>query len=152
MSATSNKGIYCLVIKLLRASDIKIGCLGVFRFPKGFYIYTGSAQNNMACRIRRHLRKKKKFHWHIDYLLGVGEVACVYKYSGEKRMECMINNKVGSLKNAVIPVKGFGSSDCICDSHLWFFQNDPGVRMSKLSMGDTCGRPEEAHIQSLRDF
>ena len=129
-----NRGIYCLVIQLLQQCQIKVGCLGTFKFSSGFYVYVGSAQNNLERRIARHLRRVKKCHWHIDYLLQYGEIIDVYSYEGEKDMECSISHKIGNLKNATIPAKGFGSSDCDCISHLWFFHDNPGNRIQKLML------------------
>ena len=126
----ANKGVYCLIIRLFQECNITIGCLGTFNFPMGFYIYTGSAQNNLKSRIERHLQREKKVHWHIDYLLNYGHVIGIYTYPGEKNMECVLNDKIGSIKNATIPVKGFGSSDCSCIAHLHFFQNNPGYMIS----------------------
>lgn len=123
-----NKGLYCLIIKLLQTYDIKIGCLGTFSFPVGFYVYAGSAQNNLERRIERHLQREKKLHWHIDYLLHYGQVVCVNTYAGEKNEECKLNRKIGNIKNATVLVKGFGSSDCSCISHLHFFQDNPGIK------------------------
>lgn len=127
MDFALNSGVYCLVIQLLQRSHIRIGCLGTFHFPAGFYVYAGSAQNNLERRIERHLRQKKKIHWHIDYLLGYGRIVSVYTYAGKKDKECMLSRKIGTMKNAVVPVKGFGSSDCSCNSHLYFFQNKPDL-------------------------
>ncbi len=132
MGNTSNKGVYCLIIKLFRKCNIKIGCLGTFSFPVGFYVYVGSAQTNLERRIERHLRKTKAFHWHIDYFLQHGQVICVHKYAGRKNMECILSHKISNMKNAIIPAKGFGSSDCSCISHLYFFQSNPDARIAKL--------------------
>ncbi|MCR4318851.1 MAG: GIY-YIG nuclease family protein [Candidatus Brocadiaceae bacterium] len=127
-----NKGIYCLTIKLLKKHNIRVGCLGTFRFPRGFYVYVGSAQNNLEDRIERHLRQDKKMHWHIDYLLHYGQVTCVHTYAGEKHTECMLSQKIRNIKNVQILVNGFGSSDCSCTSHLYFFQDNPDFRISRL--------------------
>jgi Uri superfamily endonuclease len=132
MDFASNTGVYCLIIKLLQRCHIKIGCLGTFHFPAGFYVYVGSAQNNLKRRIGRHLRQEKKIRWHIDYLLRYGEVASVHTYAGGRDMECVLSHKIGNLKDASLPVKGFGSSDCSCYSHLYFFQDDPALRISSL--------------------
>ena len=63
------KGIYILLISIKRNILPKIGALGNIKLAKGTYAYVGSAQNNMEKRIKRHLSKDKRFHWHIDYLL-----------------------------------------------------------------------------------
>ncbi|MCP4265694.1 MAG: DUF123 domain-containing protein, partial [Candidatus Brocadiaceae bacterium] len=57
-------GIYALIIRLSKKKEIEIGRLGTFVFPKGYYVYTGSAQNGLEKRINRHYSSEKKFHWH----------------------------------------------------------------------------------------
>lgn len=134
MGLALSEGIYCLIIRLFQRHRIKIGCLGTFSFPAGFYVYAGSAQNSLGRRIERHLRQEKKMHWHIDYLLLHGQVMFVHTYPGEKHMECMLSHKIGNIKNASVPVKGFGSSDCSCVSHLYFFQDNPDPGISRLTI------------------
>ncbi len=111
------KGTYVLLVKLEKNSRIKIGKLGFMNFQKGFYAYVGSGMNSLEKRIERHLLRKKKEHWHIDYLLGKARVyRAVYAESG-KRKECEIAGKLaGKFKG----VRRFGSSDCACESHLFF--------------------------------
>ena len=137
MNRVLTKGIYCLTIKLVKKHNIRVGCLGNFGFPRGFYVYVGSAQNNLEDRINRHLRRDKKMHWHIDYLLHYGQVICVHTYAAEKNAECILSQKIGNIKNAEILVSGFGSSDCSCASHLYFFQDNPDFRISKLKIAET---------------
>ncbi len=108
---------YQLFITLSKALGIQIGRLGLFAFPKGKYVYSGSAKKNMEKRIARHLKKKKSLHWHIDYLLA-NDGAKVVKVVKSKLVECDLN--VAARGKAV--VRGFGSSDCKegCKSHLKF--------------------------------
>ncbi|MDR4507787.1 MAG: GIY-YIG nuclease family protein [Candidatus Brocadiaceae bacterium] len=134
MNTILNKGIYCLIIKLVQQREIRIGNLGIFQFPAGFYTYAGSAQINMKRRIERHLRKRKKLRWHIDYLLSYGNVTCVHTYRGVKYMECVLNHKIGRIANSIVPVKNFGSSDCSCVSHLHFFYDNPDPKISQFPM------------------
>ena len=116
------KGIYALVIEVTKSVKIKVGALGELSFTKGNYVYIGSAQNNVELRVKRHLRKEKKLFWHIDYLLAVPEanVSQVYYVSGDKNKECQIANSIGQK---AIPIKGFGCSDCNCNSHFFFIEN-----------------------------
>jgi Uri superfamily endonuclease len=129
-----NKGIYCLLIRLFKGRRVGVGRIGVFDFPAGFYVYIGSAQNNLENRIKRHLRSEKRFHWHIDYLLQYGQLIHVYKFAGKKDKECVLSHKIGNLRNASITAKGFGSSDCSCVSHLYFFQDAPCREISELAV------------------
>ena len=68
------QGVYILVMELRKNSPMRIGSLGIIDFRKGFYAYTGSAMGGLEQRIKRHLRKEKKLHWHIDYLLQEAEI------------------------------------------------------------------------------
>lgn len=106
---------YLLNIYLKKQKSIRIGKLGTFRFKKGNYVYVGSAKRNMAKRIARHLRKKKKKFWHIDYLLQYAEVKKVL-------MSNLSEEKLASLlsKKLAMPVKGFGSSDKKSKAHLFY--------------------------------
>lgn len=99
-----------------------MGSLGKFLFPQGIYLYTGSAMNGLRARLSRHLRKSdKKSHWHIDYLLKQreAEVKAIFTYGADQK-ECRINRRMAALPGALVPVKGFGASDCRlgCAGHL----------------------------------
>ena len=50
---------YQLFINVPKEIDLKIGKLGIYLFPVGSYVYTGSAKKNINKRIKRHLSKKK---------------------------------------------------------------------------------------------
>lgn len=112
------KGAYILIIKIKKNSRIKIGALGKLFFEKGNYVYVGSALNGIEKRVERHKKKKKKAFWHIDYLLlhPESELKKVLVKEAIKKEECKIAEKI-ALNG--IPVKGFGCSDCKCNSHLF---------------------------------
>jgi|TARA_B100000315_G_scaffold260157_1_gene319590 sugar fermentation stimulation protein A len=116
---------YCLIINKKKRSRLEIGKLGIFDFPSGFYIYTGSAKKNrMSSRIKRHLSRDKTLHWHIDYLLEESVIKDVF-LSREK--ECDINRDILLLPNATIISNNFGSSDCSCESHLTYFKDQKSI-------------------------
>ena len=108
---------YQLFINLSEVINIQIGRLGIFRIPKGMYVYTGSARRNMDKRIARHLSRNKNLHWHIDYFLA-NEQTKIIKVTKSELRECDLNTDV---KGKII-VEGFGNSDCKenCKSHLKF--------------------------------
>ena len=112
------KGIYCLLIKVLKTKEILIGKLGKIRFEKGKYIYVGSAQNNLEKRIERHFKKRKKKFWHIDYLLADEDVkiekVILFPFK-RKNEECKLARRISKKGK---PIKNFGSSDSKCKSHL----------------------------------
>lgn len=94
-----------------------MGALGPITLPSGYYIYTGRAARGLRQRIKRHLGKDKKKHWHIDYLLEIGDILEVFYYPG-RFDECKINmDTLNTTENALV-IKKFGSSDCRCPGHL----------------------------------
>jgi len=120
-------GIYHLLIHLSQDAEIEIGRLGRFCFPTGYYVYTGSALGGLESRIARHRRSEKRLHWHIDYLLQYGCIIDVITHPTKERLECQFSQKILSLPNCEIPVKGFGSSDCGCSAHLVYFREKPDL-------------------------
>jgi len=106
---------YQLLLTVRETLQIKVGKLGVFTIPAGYYIYTGSAKKNMQARIARHRRKDKPLHWHIDYLTSHAqiEISAVRFFDEE---ECQLNQK----QSGRVLIPGFGASDCRsgCVSHL----------------------------------
>ncbi|MDT7893701.1 MAG: GIY-YIG nuclease family protein [Armatimonadota bacterium] len=120
------KGVYQLHLRLDKPKRIRVGKLGIFTFPAGRYIYTGSAMNGLIGRLRRHLKKRKKLHWHIDYLLRHAKIETIFVLETGERVECQLNSLTLSLPNAKVIVKGFGCSDCRCPSHLVYFGEGQG--------------------------
>jgi Uri superfamily endonuclease len=111
------KGIYILKIKLKNNIILKIGKLGNIKFNNGYYYYIGSAQNNLENRIKRHLRKNKKFHWHIDNFLKDKNTKIIKIHYNNKNKDNECKTAKILLKKG-IPIKRFGCSDCRCISHL----------------------------------
>jgi Uri superfamily endonuclease len=112
------KGTYILLIKLKKPARLRVGKLGTIKFGKGYYAYVGSGMNSLEARISRHMKKrgKKKF-WHIDYFLSTANALGAISWESVSRDEC---GAAGSLSGNFEPVRGFGSSDCGCESHLFF--------------------------------
>lgn len=118
-----NKGNYLIVLYNARNQQLTIGGLGLIVFQPGYYLYVGSAQNNLTARIRRHQRLKKKKHWHIDYLRAYTKFIGAWPIRNTKNQECDLANKLTKIADGSI--KGFGASDCECFSHLLLFKNHP---------------------------
>ncbi len=116
-------GSYLLVIELHQSVSLSPGSLPHSRFARGFYVYVGSAMNNLQSRINRHLRRQKTQHWHIDYLTPLASKIRAIPFRSARRLECALARKLESLSEH--SCRGFGSSDCRCDSHLFFFEKPP---------------------------
>ncbi len=117
-------GIYTLTIRLPRAARLAVA--GRERtFPRGCYVYTGSALGGLEARIRRHLAVKEVRHWHVDALLAAGTVVDVQvRPTKAKADECRVARRVLAWPGAE-PVPGFGASDCACATHLARFRTRP---------------------------
>ena len=113
----SMKGTYLLVIMLPKGTSIPIGKLGSIHFKKGWYGYIGSALNGLDQRIQRHLRKQKKMHWHIDYLLLYSKIVQAFYKESNRKEECRIAQV---FQRKFTSIEDFGCSDCRCKSHLFF--------------------------------
>ncbi len=121
-----DSGLYQLTMYLPESNKIKIGKLGMYDFPKGYYRYTGSAAKGLQARVSRHLSKNKKKHWHIDYLLEYARVVDARLLYNPNISECELNiNDIN--EDTFVIVKGFGSSDCRCDSHLIYLNKHISV-------------------------
>ena len=123
-------GSYILVILVQKEISLYIGSLGLTNFKKGYYLYVGSAMGKKGSttlinRIRRHVLPpdKKKKHWHIDYLLENESTSFVQilLIPSTHKIECIISNELKEHCDGFI--ENFGSSDCTCRSHLYYFYN-----------------------------
>lgn len=116
------KGTYCLVAFLPRRSKISVGALGAHFFPRGVYVYVGSAMKGIEDRVRRHKSSAKKMKWHIDYFLEKADILSTVAIPCEtKQVECEVVRTLLRSEDARALLRGFGSSDCACESHLLYF-------------------------------
>ena len=111
------RGTYALLVHVPYELALSVGELGTVNFKPGYYAYIGSALGGLKQRIERHLREEKKVYWHIDHLLiHARAVDLVVAESGERK-ECTVSKE---LAKNLPSIRGFGSSDCACHSHLFY--------------------------------
>lgn len=113
-------GIYTIVLGLSNDIEIAVGSLGRILFPQGYYAYTGSARGPGGLkRIERHMEvlkgERTTRHWHIDYLLPLTCFEDVIVTTTAQDLECCIARKI---RERLLPIPGFGCTDCGCISHL----------------------------------
>ncbi|HIE08421.1 MAG TPA: GIY-YIG nuclease family protein [Armatimonadetes bacterium] len=126
-------GAYQLLLRLKRGRRIKVGKLGAFYLPAGWYVYTGSALKGLEARVRRHLSRPRSKRWHIDYLVECADSIVAFLYPSSRRLECELNLKTLSLPGAEVPILGFGSSDCrTCPAHLVRFRRRPPLPLRQF--------------------
>lgn len=127
-----NSGVYLLILHLEKDKLINIGNLGEFQFKRGFYIYVGSGKKNLKERVKRHMRKDKKKRWHIDYFLEKTHLLKAVTIVNPEDLECSLAKDLIPIANNFIP--HFGSSDCKCPSHLFYFRENPLYLESFLNL------------------
>jgi Uri superfamily endonuclease len=114
------RGTYVMILHVPYDIALSVGELGRVDFGAGYYAYVGSALGGLEGRIGRHLGRDKKIHWHIDHLMLHARAVDVVLAESEERKECEI---AARLAEDLKMVRGFGSSDCRCPSHLFYHQN-----------------------------
>ncbi len=131
-------GTYTLILELPNTTAITVGRLGRFQFPRGWYVYVGSARGpgGLAARISRHLRSPKPLHWHVDYLRADAQPIEIWYATGSQKRECAWACALAGLGGASIPVPRFGASDCRCTTHLIHFVALPGVTSFARAVGE----------------
>jgi len=125
-SQISAQGTYLLLLECNDKAGLSIGKFGKMNTEPGYYLYVGSAfgPGGIQARINHHMQIAVRPHWHIDYLRTVAALVnawCVYGY----RYEHEWAHSLMQSEEAKVPLKGFGSSDCDCTTHLFYFKHKP---------------------------
>jgi len=118
-----DQGAYLLLLHLTEDTTVTIGSLGPVFFPRGYYVYAGSARKNLAKRLERHGRKRKNLFWHIDYLREAAAGCQALPIRTADDLEHELARRLASLADWSIP--RFGSSDCRCPTHLFGMKENP---------------------------
>lgn len=118
-----DRGSYLLILHLEKEQALPIGKLGPILFRRGFYVYVGSAMARLTSRMERHLRLRKRHHWHIDDLRAASRFHSILPIRSSERLECEIATALLAISQW--RVEGFGSTDCSCPTHLFGFSENP---------------------------
>jgi len=117
-------GTYILYMRAEKQKIIPVGKLGRLKIAKGDFIYLGSAfgPGGVPARIRHHLRIASSPHWHMDYLRPFMSIVKIWYTNDIIHREHQWASVFSAMADIRIPLKGFGASDCRCDSHLFFLE------------------------------
>ena len=122
-------GTYALFMTLEEGVTEDVGALGRVRFPRGVYVYAGSAAGGLGPRLLRHARYEKTVHWHVDRLTTRPECqvvgAVTFGMGGPD--ECTIVNALNNLPWTRVRPRRFGASDHRCPGHLVQLGERPGL-------------------------
>lgn len=124
-------GTYALVLRVDRDRRIVVGSLGALDVSAGRYVYVGSAfgPGGVRARVVRHARGDGRRHWHVDHLRAIAALEEVWVSLGERRLECAWARDLADRPDADRPFAGFGSSDCPCETHLFFVEGGDPARI-----------------------
>jgi sugar fermentation stimulation protein len=118
-----DSGSYMVVLQVPEEKNAYIGALGTITFVPGYYVYVGSAKRNLAARLARHRRVRKKMHWHLDYLRPITIVTATIPIRTADDLEHRLSHRLEDI--AERHIDHFGCTDCSCPSHLFYFTADP---------------------------
>jgi len=106
---------YILIMRNQMDRTLRVGKNLMINFKSGYYYYVGSAKR--ISRVKRHFQMNKNLRWHIDYISTVFDVVGAVILEFE---ECELAK---ILSKHLKGVKGFGCSDCRCETHLFYSEN-----------------------------
>jgi len=137
------KGTYVLFVQVPYEFSLKISDEDV-TFKPGYYAYVGSALGGVEKRVGRHFSDDKKLHWHIDHLLLHAKAVDYLAAKTEERKECTVAE---GLAKQFPGVKKFGSSDCRCETHLFYGPDLHGLLRQTLGVFKELGlKPEKGIV------
>jgi Uri superfamily endonuclease len=121
-------GTYALILQSQTTGTVQIGRWRQIDIAPGFYLYIGSAfgPGGVRARVQRHFRRTKARHWHIDYLRGHLDPVGAWYSHDPNRLEHRWAQILCGMSD-MSPVRGFGCSDCTCDSHLFRTGTIPAI-------------------------
>jgi Uri superfamily endonuclease len=124
---TAEGGAYALILFCSQEGTVQIGKLGPLQLRQGFYVYLGSAlgPGGVRARVAHHRKLSLRPHWHIDYLRPCTRLDRIWYSDDRVCREHQWARAISGLRGASVPVAGFGSSDCRCKTHLFFFTRRP---------------------------
>jgi len=116
-------GTYVLVLRSSSTRTIRIGRLGKLQLQLGWYVYVGSAfgPGGLRARVDHHRGRARRPYWHVDYLRRYTRLESVWYCCGV-RCEHEWAAAIGAMPGATMVQQGFGSSDCRCETHLYWFE------------------------------
>ena len=115
----------------------------MLEFEPGWYFYVGSAfgPGGIAARCRRHLRKEKKRHWHIDVLTGEADIKEIIFLIGSREAEARWAKMLLDDACFSVPHPGFGASDAKAVSHLFYSATHIIPKLPGKSLSYSPGEP-----------
>jgi len=122
-AAPAARGAYALLLHL--RDPLAFAWRGrTVGIASGWHVYAGNANGpgGIRARLRHHLKKGKRPHWHVDHLTN--EADRILAHVAVDTDECAVIDRLCASGRFTVPLPGFGSSDCRhCPSHLLRFSS-----------------------------
>jgi Uri superfamily endonuclease len=137
----AHPGTYALILSSEQDRPVMIGKKGEMILYPGYYVYIGSAfgPGGIKARVGHHLRKSDRPHWHLDYLRNETDPVEVWYSLDDEPLECKWADLIKKMSSGMVPLPGFGASDCECDSHLFYFPTKPTFNQFCRNLKDDLG-------------
>lgn len=149
-------GTYALLLGVERHARVRIGALGEMNLEPGALVYVGSARGSggLRARLGHHCRTSTRPHWHLDYLHAETAILGAWISTSPDLLEHRWASAVGAMRGATIPAADFGSSDCSCPAHLFWFARRPSATTLRRALSDVSAdaRPRYLGPKRLRCF
>ena len=128
---------------------LRVGRLGSLVLRPGWYVYVGSAfgPGGVRARVAHHRKLAARPRWHVDYLRRQAALKHVWYTCDPTPREHEWARVLRQLPGAEVPLRGFGSSDCRCPSHLVHFSRQPSLSAFRREIRSLF--PEHAPVRSI---
>ncbi|MFV0432318.1 MAG: GIY-YIG nuclease family protein [Alphaproteobacteria bacterium] len=116
------KGAYAIGFTFKKDKNIHVGSLGLLHFKAGQYFYIGNAYGGggLQSRLKRHIKRDKKKHWHFDYIRPYVAITNIFTFVGGD--ECYLVQQFQQKYDGAFLHKKLGSMDCRkCFSHIVYY-------------------------------
>ena len=141
--------LYLVLTYVPRRTVVEVGERGPQRFPRGWYVYVGSALRAREARVARHLARTKAMRWHADYLLAAAPARAAWLVDGA-RGECELAGALEAQAGAERLPRRFGAGDCRCAGHLVRFTRRPR-RRDLAAAAHAAGAPPQGAVRRFRE-
>lgn len=150
-------GTYVVFFHLSKsAKGLKIGALGTFDFPAGYYAYLGSAfgAGGVRKRTHRHLtRRSMNNKWNIDHLKPLCTPVAVWWTHDRHKVEFDWANVLESLPGASFPAPKFGSADNkSAKAHLVHFAEVPSFAAFRRRVKAAMKGHAQVHEKTIENW
>jgi Uri superfamily endonuclease len=149
-------GTYALLLGVERHARVRIGALGEMDLEPGALVYVGSARGSggLRARLGHHCRTSTRPHWHLDYLHAETAILGAWVSTSPDLLEHRWASAVGAMRGAAIPAADFGSSDCACPAHLFWFARRPSATTLRRALSDVSADARSRYLgpRRLRSF